>query len=118
VHQTEVPDYLGLAGSTEHCDLRVPHFIGLHALQVLPLIAFVLRRRRLSTDARVRLTLTAAGSYFALFVLLLIQALRGQPILNPDKLTIGAFGAWVLITAICAVKSLGLAAPTGTPEIV
>jgi hypothetical protein len=96
----------------------VPHFIGLHALQVLPMLAFALRRRRPSTDTRVRLTLTAAGSYFALFVLLLIQALRGQPIRNPDKLTIGAFGAWVLITAICAVKSVDLAAPIGTPETV
>jgi hypothetical protein len=56
--------------------------MGLHALQVLPLIAFTLSRQRLSTDARVRMTLTAAGSYFALFALLLVQALRGQSILN------------------------------------
>lgn len=95
------PGLPGTGWSTEHGDLRVPHFIGLHALQVLSLIAFVMRRRWLNTETRVRLTLTAAGSHFTLFVLLLIQALRGQPILSPDALTFGLFGAWALVTAIC-----------------
>lgn len=78
------PGLSGTGWSTAHGDLRIPHFIGLHALQVLPLIAFMMRRRRLSGDTRVRVTLTAAGSYFTLVVLLLIQALRGQPILRPE----------------------------------
>ena len=52
----EVPDYLELAGATEHGDLGTPHFMGLHALQVPPLIAFTLSRERLSTDAGVRMT--------------------------------------------------------------
>jgi hypothetical protein len=43
---------------------------------VLPLIAFALCLRRLSTDARVRMTLTAAWSYFALFALLLLASDR------------------------------------------
>jgi hypothetical protein len=102
--------------STEHGDLRVSHFIGLHALQVLPLIAFLLRRVR--TDTRVRLILTAAGSYFALFAVLLVQALRGQPVLKPDARTITTFAVWALATAICAVKSVDVASPSGIPETV
>jgi hypothetical protein len=109
------PGLSGTGWSTEHGDLRIPHFIGLHALQVLPLIAFMMRRRRLSGDTRVRLTLTAAGSYFTLVVLLLIQALRGQPILRPDALTFGLFGAWALVTVICGWKSINLASAATTP---
>jgi len=41
------PGLSGTGWSTEHGDLRIPHFIGLHALQILPLIAFMMRRRRL-----------------------------------------------------------------------
>src|SRR5580693_5104765 len=112
-HTVGAPDGgRGLSGtgwSTEHGDLRIPHFIGLHALQVLPLIVFVMRRLRLSDDTRVRLTLTTAGSYLALFVLLLVQALRGQPILRPDTLTFGLFGAWALVTAICGWTSVDFA---------
>jgi hypothetical protein len=100
------PGLSGTGWSTEHGDLQIPNFIGLHVLQVLPLIAFMMRRRRLSSDTRVRLTLAAAGSYFTLVVLLLIQALRGQPILRPDALTFGLFGAWALVTVICGWKSV------------
>ena len=105
------PGLSGTGWSTEHGDLRIPHFIGLHALQILPLIAFVLRRRRVDSETRVRLTLTAAGSYFALVVLLLIQALRGQPLLRPDLLTLELFGTWAVGTAIWAWKSIHLASP-------
>jgi hypothetical protein len=107
----------GTGWSAEHGDLRVPHFVGLHALQALPLIAFMLRRRRLSSDAKVRLTLTAAGSYFALFAMLLAQALRGQPVLHPDALTMETLGVWALVTAICAWRSVERNVAIGTPEL-
>src|SRR5947207_8680901 len=110
-----VPGLSGTGWSTEHGDLRIPHFIGLHALQVLPLIAFVTRRRRLSSDTRVRLTLTAAGSSFTLVVLLLAQALRGQPLLRPDAITFGLLGAWAPVTAICGWKSVNLASAATAP---
>jgi hypothetical protein len=109
------PGLSGTGWSIEHGDLRIPHFIGLHALQVLPLIAFVMRRLRLSSDTRVRLTLTAAGSYFTLIVLLLVQALRGQPLLRPDAITFGLLGAWALVTAICGWKSVNLASAATAP---
>jgi hypothetical protein len=74
-----------------------------------------MKRRRLSSDTRVRLTLTAAGSYFTLVVLLLVQALRGQPILRPDTLTFWLFGAWALVTAIWGWKSINSTFPATNP---
>ena len=78
------PGLAGTGWSTEHGDLRVPHFLGLHALQALPIVALVLARRKLSDAIRVRLVVIAAVSYGALFGILLMQALRGQSLLMPD----------------------------------
>jgi hypothetical protein len=83
-HTVGAPDGgpgLPLTGwSTRHGDVRVPHFIGLHAWQALPLfVVLVLRRGRDRT--RTALAITAAGAYAAVFVGLLVQALRGMPML-------------------------------------
>jgi hypothetical protein len=83
-HTVGAPDGgpgLPLTGwSTRHGDVRVPHFIGLHAWQALPLfVVLVLRRGRDRT--RIALAITAAGAYAAVFVGLLVQALRGLPML-------------------------------------
>ena len=75
------PGLTGTGWSTKHGDLRVPHFVGLHALQVLPLVALVLGRLRITQKARQRLVLAAAASYTGLYVILLAQALRGQAVI-------------------------------------
>jgi hypothetical protein len=67
--------------STSHGDLRVPHFVGLHAWQALPLFVAVALRGR-SERTRVRLALAAGVAYAALFAALLLQALRGMPLLS------------------------------------
>ena len=100
------PGVFGTGWSTEHGDLRVAHFVGLHALQVLPIVAVVLRRLRLNTLSRVRVTVIAAFSYFALYGILLAQAFRGQSVLLPDGLTLAMFGAWAAATAIVAAVSV------------
>lgn len=88
--------------SRAHGDLRVPHFIGLHALQVLALLAVGLRRWRRPEAVRVRATLVAAASYATLFVLLLWSALRGQSIAAPDATTLAALAAWAAATLLAA----------------
>ena len=76
------PGLPGTGWSTEHGDLRVPHFVGLHALQVLPLIVVALRRRRWPEGVRVRAVVGAGVAYAALYVTLLVQALGGRPLLQ------------------------------------
>ncbi len=66
--------------STRHGDVRVPHFVGLHAWQVLPLFV-LLALRRFDDATRTRLAIAASGVYAAVFVALLVQALRGLPVL-------------------------------------
>ncbi|WP_143517278.1 hypothetical protein [Pseudonocardia sp. MH-G8] len=78
--------------STTGGDLRISHFVGMHALQLLPLLAAGLAAvaGRLDETARVHTVQVAAAGYGALVVLLTWQALRGQPLLAPDALTLAA----------------------------
>lgn len=112
------PGISGIGWSTEHGDLRVPHFVGLHSLQALLLIAFGLRRLRLPSDTQTRLVVTAAGSYFALFAILLAEALRGQAVLHPDALTMAALGGWALVTGFCAWRSVQRGVQIGAPQMI
>ena len=84
-HTVGAPDGgAGLTGtgwSTQHGDLRVPHFVGLHAVQALPLVALFLGRLRVARKARQGLVLVAAVSYAGLYVVLLTQALQGVPLI-------------------------------------
>jgi hypothetical protein len=76
--------------NTTHGDLRVAHFVGMHALQILPLLAVLLgtiAQGRLSQTDRVRLVLLGAATWAALTVLVLWQALRGQSLVHPDTAT-------------------------------
>ena len=75
------PGLTGTGWSTEHGDLRVPHFVGLHALQVLSLVALWLGHLRVRGRLRERLVLMAAAGYAGLYVMLLTQALRGVPLI-------------------------------------
>ena len=78
------PGLPGVGWSTRHGDLRVPHFFGLHAIQALPLLAFLLGRRL--NRGSVPLVQTAALLYALLFMFLLVQARSGVPLLTlaPD----------------------------------
>jgi hypothetical protein len=98
--------------SREHGDVRVPHFIGLHAIQALALIAVGLTRWRRPEAVRVRAVLAAAASYALLFLLLLWGALRGQSVVAPDALALGSIGIWAAGSAL-AVGWIGFASRDG-----
>ncbi len=86
--------------SREHGDIRVPHFIGLHAIQAFALAALGLRRWRRPAAVRVRGVLAVAVSYTSLFLLLLLEALRGQSVAAPDAPALAAIGIWAVITVM------------------
>ncbi len=101
-----------LGWSTVAGDLRIPHFVGMHALQVIPLalilIEFLSRRVARLRDPLVRRALVAVivGAYAATLVLLTVQALRGQSIVQPDAATFTAaamIGAASIIAAMIVV---------------
>lgn len=113
-HSVGVPDggrgMLFVNWSTEGGDLRIPHFVGMHALQLLPLVAMALAlaatrfpRLRDST-ARLRLVRIASAGYSGLVALVTWQALRGQPLIRPDAWT------WAALVALLAAVALASAA--------
>ena len=83
--------------SRSHGDLRVPHFVGLHAMQVLPLVGWGIARRRASAKRQIALVRAAAAAYAALVGILLWQALRGEPVASPGTATLVVLA----ITASC-----------------
>ncbi|MEU5532672.1 hypothetical protein [Streptomyces sp. NPDC020362] len=115
-HSVGVPDggpSMPLTGwSTTGGDLRIPHFVGLHALQLLPALVMVLtvlapRFPRLADDrVRLRLVLLGSGAYAAAFGLVLRQALQGRPLIHPDTAMLGAAGLVLLAVVLGTYGSL------------
>ena len=110
-HAVGVPDGgsgLPLFGwSTVGGDLRVGHFVGLHALQVLPLFAALLAATALDAATRGRLVLVAGLAYLGLVAVFTWQALRGQPVLAPDGPTLVALGVLAVGVGLGAASVLG-----------
>ncbi len=98
-----------LGWSTEGGDLRVPHFVALHGMQVLPLVGWALFRRRArssrSDAARLRLVHGTAVGYAGLFGALLWQALRGEPLLRMGPTTLASLGAVAVVAAVIVLPS-------------
>ena len=105
-HTVGAPDGgpgLWLTGwSTEHGDLRIGHFVGLHALQLLPLAAWLIRRRwpQLPERTLSRVVVVLGAGVAGLVGGLSWQALRGQPLLRPDALTLGVAAVGVAAVAV------------------
>jgi len=96
-----------LGWSTVGGDLRAAHFAGLHALQILPLLGWLLTRcrgvlARLTANDRLTLVFTVGSTYLGLVLLLLWQALRGQSVIHPDGETLAVAAALFAVLTISA----------------
>ncbi|MET4097353.1 hypothetical protein [Arthrobacter sp. UYCu712] len=111
-----------LGWSTEAGDLRVPHFVGMHALQLIPLAALLLElgARRIpllrAATTRAGLLWILVASYLAALALLTVQALAGQSIVRPDTaFTVGGVtllaGAGIAVVVVLTRGRRAVAAP-------
>jgi hypothetical protein len=95
--------------STEAGDMRPAHFVGMHALQTLPLLAWVLSRRRsraLATGHRILLVQAAAVAQLGVTLTLTQQALRAQSIVAPDGVTLALFAGVLGGSGLLALATL------------
>ncbi|WP_018723332.1 hypothetical protein [Salinispora fenicalii] len=105
-------------------DLRVSHFVGMHAIQGLLLLTVALgaasARRPWLRDERTRADLvgTAALGGTGVFAVLSWQASRGQSVLHPDLATLTAFAAVAAVTlaAVTVVLLRARLRPLPTPS--
>jgi hypothetical protein len=114
-HTVGIPDGgpgLPLLGwSTVAGDLRIPHFVGMHAMQVLPLVAILieLAARRVSAlrsvTTRFRILVVAAVLYVSVLAVLTVQAVIGESIVRPDAV-IATVTAALFLGAAAAVTIL------------
>ncbi|WP_017606740.1 hypothetical protein [Nocardiopsis alkaliphila] len=109
--------------STVAGDLRVGHFVGMHGLQVMVLLALLLvalssrSPRFADDDVRCRLVAVAGALYLGLTGLTVWQALRGQPVVAPDALTLAAAGGLVVLAVLGAVWAVRVSSvPTDREE--
>jgi hypothetical protein len=91
------PGLPGVGWSTQHGDLRIPHFFGLHGVQVIAFLGWLISRRHTERASRqqVGLVFTSAASYLACIAILGWQALRGQSAIEPDSATLTAMLIWL-----------------------
>jgi hypothetical protein len=136
---TQLTDYRGIVGahtvgvadggpslpllgwSTVAGDLRIPHFVGMHALQVLPFCALLLEvlagRVPALTAPRVRrgILRVLVGLYLGVLTLLTGQALAGQSIVQPGAPVI-AIAAALFLAAVVGIILTFRNRPSGHRE--
>ena len=106
------PGLFLLGWSTVAGDLRIPHFVGMHALQVLPIVVITLellsRRipRLTSAQVRLRLVRVAVVAYAATVAVLSWQSLAGQSIVSPAGPILAVGLTVAAATVVSAITSV------------
>ncbi|WP_329005580.1 hypothetical protein OHA18_19570 [Kribbella sp. NBC_00709] len=108
--------------STVGGDLRIPHFVGLHAIHFLLITLLVLhllagRVAWLRPErVRARLIGVAAFAYAGVMATVTVQAFRGQALIHPDGETLGMLGGFLAVSAVALAAVVTSARRTAVPE--
>jgi hypothetical protein len=98
--------------NTQGGDLRIGHFLGVHALQLIPLLALglVLLARRFPwlrpEGTRTALVFLGTAAYAGLIWLVTWQALRGESIAHPGTTTLAAAGGLLCGLTLASLGAL------------
>lgn len=93
--------------STTAGDMRPAHFLGLHGMQVLPLLAALLARRGGRSESwRLGLVRASGVAYFGLTLALALHALRGLPVIRWDGLGLVSLAVVALASLVTLVVSM------------
>ncbi len=90
--------------STVGGDLRIPHFVGLHAIHFLLLTVLALSLLAARVEwlrperVRHRLVGVAAFGYTGVMITVTVQAFRGQALIHPDVQTLGLLGGFLAVS--------------------
>ncbi|ANZ41982.1 hypothetical protein BBK82_44675 [Lentzea guizhouensis] len=87
--------------AAEGGDLRVPHFIGLHAFQLLPLAAMIFHRW-----VNTRVVWVLSAGYTGVFLISFFQAMAGEAPFDVSTPTVVALAVTALATALGLVWAL------------
>ena len=101
---------IGAAG-----ELKVPHALGLHGLQVLAVLALILERTQVSARAAVSAVVSAATGYLLLLVAATLQTYSGLGPLALSPLTLLATLVGAVLIAGAYLR--GLTAALGRPSL-
>jgi hypothetical protein len=87
--------------------MRPAHFFGLHGMQVLPVLAALLARRRGRSEPRRLALVRASGvAYLGLTLAVALQAVRGLPIIHWDAVGVASLSLVALASLATFVASL------------
>ncbi|WP_202875575.1 hypothetical protein [Kribbella speibonae] len=92
--------------STVGGDLRIPHFVGLHAIHFLLLTVLALSLLAARVEwlrperVRHRLVGVAAFGYTGVMITVTVQAFRGQALIHPDVQTLGLLGGFLAVSLV------------------
>jgi hypothetical protein len=95
--------------SADHGDLRIAHFLGLHAMQILLLVWWLAAR---SLGSSTRPVIAAAVSMAGVFAVVLWQALKGLPLFRPDSAVGAGYAAWAAATLLLGLWTITTAQST------